>query len=104
MAVYLVPQAVYRMAEHIDTPVVGAYTVAQEVEAYSPAGVSTHTAVEARRVAARAIHTAVGERNPAGAMIHRMGARAYSSAEEVYMPAVLLPLHKQYAQVAMPGW
>ncbi len=86
--------------------------VAQEVEAHSPAGVLTHTAAEAHRVAVTvaayrivavlAIHTAGGECNPAGAMIHRTGARAYSSAEEVYMP-VVHPLHRRYAQVAMPG-
>ena len=99
---HLAPPAVYRMAAHMDTPAAGVYTAAQEVEAHSPAGVSTHTAAEVRRVAVPVIHTAVGQHNPAGAMIHRTGARAYSSAEEVYMPAVL-PLHRQYAQEAKPG-
>ena len=85
--------------------------VALEVEAYSLAGAIPRTAVEAHRAAATvaayraalAIHTAAGAHSPAGAMLHMTGARAYSSAGEVYMPAVL-PLHRPYARVALPGW
>ena len=83
--------------------------MAVEVEAYSPAGVLLRTAAQVRKVAAcmmaveLAIHTAVGAHSPAGAMSHMTGVRAYSSAEEVHMPAVL-PLHKLYAQVELPGW
>ena len=83
--------------------------MAVEVVAYSPAGVLLRTAAQVRKVAAYmmaaalAIHTAAGAHSPAGVTIHMMGARAYSSAEEVYMP-VVLPLHRLYAQVAPPGW
>jgi len=85
--------------------------MAVEVEAYSPAGVLLRTAAQVRKVAAPvaaymmaaalAIHTAAGAHSPAGAMIHMAG--AYSSAEEVYMPAVL-QLHRLYAQVELLGW
>ena len=83
--------------------------VAPEVEAYSPAGVLLHTAAQVHKVAAcmmaaaLAIHTAAGAHSPAGAMIHMTGARACSSAGEVDMP-VVLPLHRLYAQVELPGW
>ncbi len=87
--------------------------MAVEVEAYSPAGVLLRTAALVRKVAAPvaaymmaaalAIHTAAGAHSPAGAMIHMTGARACSSAGEVDMP-VVLPLHRLYAQVELPGW
>jgi len=77
--------------------------MAVEVEAYSPAGVLLRTAAQMRKVAAlvAAYMMAAGAHSPAGAMIHMAG--AYSSAEEVYMPAVL-QLHRLYAQVALLGW
>jgi len=81
--------------------------MAPEAGAYSPAGVMLRTAAQVRKVAAYravaalAIHTAAGPHSPAGAMIHMTGARAYSSAGEVDIPAVL-QLHRLYAQVALP--
>ena len=84
--------------------------MAPALEAYSPAGVMLRTAAQVRKVAAPvaacmmaaalAIHTAAGAYSPAGAMIHMTGARAYSSAGEVDIPAVL-QLHRLYAQVAL---
>src|SRR5215469_7150129 len=99
---------------HIGTRAPGVCTMASAVEAYSPAGVMLHTAAQVRKVAspvaacmmavASAIHTVAGARSPAGAMIHMTGARAYSpAAGEGYMPAVL-PLHRPYTQVPLPGW